>query len=142
MNLDVNEALGMLIPLVAVVLGIALAIVAIVTKHRRQMQELDHRHKERMAAIDKGLDLPPDPLVEQAAVAERLTARRRPGSNYLLRGLIWLGVGIALVGSNSILGSDNRAFAWIAVAVGVAYLIYYAFEGRWEGPPPGGPPNQ
>ena len=75
------------------------------------MQELDNRHKERMAAIDKGLDLPPDPVVEQAAVAERLTVRRRAGSNYLLRGLIWLGVGIALVGSDSILGSGNRAFA-------------------------------
>jgi len=37
-----------------------------------------------MAAIEKGLDLPPDPIVEQAVVAERLTVRRRPGSNYLL----------------------------------------------------------
>ena len=144
MNVDINDALRMLIPLVAVTLGIGMAVVAIISKHRRQMQELDNRHKERMAAIDKGLDLPPDPVAEQAAVAERLIVRRRPGSNYLLRGLIWLGVGIALVGSDSILGTGNRAFAWIAVAVGVAYLIYYGLEGRHEGPPPGngGPPNR
>jgi hypothetical protein len=141
MNLDVNAAIGMLIPLVVVTLGIGMVIVAIVAKHRRQMQELDNRHKERMAAIEKGLDLPPDPIVEQAVVAERLSERRRPGSNYLLRGLIWMGVGIALVGSDNILGTGNRAFAWVAVAVGTAYLIYYAFEGRREGPPPGGPPN-
>ena len=143
MNLDINEAISMLIPLVSIVLGIGMVIVVIVSKHRRQMQELDNRHRERMAAIEKGLDLPPDPVVEQAAVAERLTVRRRAGSNYLLRGLVWLGVGIALVGSDSILGTGNRAFGWVAVAVGAAYLIYYALEGHREGPPPGsgGPPN-
>lgn len=143
MNVDLNAALGMMIPLAAITLGVATGIVVIVSRHRRQMRELDNRHRERMAAIEKGLDLPPDPVVEQAAVVERLRVPRRAGSSYLLRGLIWLGVGIALVGSDSILGAGNRAFAWVAVAVGTAYLIYYAFEGRREGGPPpgsGGPP--
>ena len=143
MNVDVNEAISMLIPLVSIVLGIGMVIVVIVSKHRRQMQELDNRHRERMAAIEKGLDLPPDPVVEQAAVAERIRGNRRAGSDYLLKGLIWLGVGIALSVSDAFFGSGNRTFGWIASAVGAAYLIYYAFEGRRDGPPPGsgGPPS-
>jgi hypothetical protein len=127
-----------LIPLVSIILGIGLIIVTILSRHRRQIQELDHRHRERMAAIEKGLDLPPDPVVvDRERDIERSRRYRRAGSDYLLRGLIWLGVGVALSVSDSFFGSGNRTFGWIAVAVGAAYLIYYAVEGRREGPPPG-----
>jgi hypothetical protein len=134
----VDNAVQIVIPLVSIVLGILMIIVAIVTKHRRQMQELDNRHRERMAAIEKGLDLPPDPVVgDRVVVGERLRGVRRGGPDYLLRGLIWLGVGIALSASDTFFGTGNRMFGWIATAVGVAYLIYYGLEGRREGPPPG-----
>ncbi|HEY2399316.1 MAG TPA: hypothetical protein VGI23_03125 [Steroidobacteraceae bacterium] len=128
---------GFVIPLVSIVLGILMIIVSIVTKHRRQMQELDNRHRERMAAIEKGLDLPPDTVGDRVVVGERMRGVRRGGSDYLLRGLIWLGVGIALSASDSFFGTGNRMFGWIATAVGVAYLVYYGLEGRREGPPPG-----
>jgi hypothetical protein len=138
---DINSTISLLIPLVSVTLGIGMIIVAILAKHQRDMRELDNRHKERMAAIEKGLDLPPDP------VAERALAARRPGgggtgSRYLLRGLIWLGVGLALALSDNFLGERSRIYGWVAAAVGVAYLIYYAVEGRREAPPSGngGPP--
>jgi hypothetical protein len=129
------DVLGALIPLVSIILGIGMVIIAILSKHHRQMQELDNRHRERMAAIEKGLDVPPDPVVVEP-VAERSRRYRRGGSDYLLRGLIWAGVGVALSVSDSFFGSGNRLFGWIALAVGVAYLIYYALEGRREGPPP------
>ena len=140
MDVDLNSAIGVLVPLVSVTLGIGMIIVSILVKHRRQMQELDNRHKERMAAIEKGLDLPPDPLTEQVKAVRRLDSSGS-GSRYLLRGLIWLGVGLALALSGNFLGSGYRSYGWIAVAVGAAYLIYYALEGRREGPPPsdGGP---
>jgi hypothetical protein len=130
-----------LIPLVSIILGIGMTIITILSRHRRQMQELDNRHRERMAAIEKGLDLPPDPAVVDLG-PESPRRYRRAGSDYLLRGLIWLGVGIALSVSDDFFGSGNRTFGWIAAAVGAAYLIYYAVEGRREGPPPGsgGPP--
>lgn len=137
-----DNAVQLVIPLVAIVLGILMITVAIVTKHRRQMRELDNRHRERMAAIEKGLDLPPDPVAEQAAAAvQRSIASQRDGSRYLLRGLIWLGIGVALTASNELLG--DRTYGWIAVAIGAAYLIYFASKGRHEGPPPGsgGPPS-
>ena len=131
-----------LVPLVSVTLGIGMIIVTIVTKHRREMQELDNRHRERMAAIDKGLDLPPDPVVvEQQVAAARTVSSRGSGSRYLLRGLVWLGVGLAIALSDNFLGDGFRAYGWIGAAVGVAYLIYYALEGRREAPPPGPPGN-
>lgn len=131
----------MLIPLAAITLGIGMIVVSIVVKHRRQMRELDNRHRERMAAIEKGLDLPPDPVVEQVAAVQRLNvSRQRSGSRYLLRGLVWFGIGLALIASNDLLG--DRTYGWVAAAVGAAYLIYYALEGRRQDPPPGsgGPP--
>jgi hypothetical protein len=134
-----------LIPLVSIILGIGMTTVTILSRHRRQMQELDNRHRERMAAIEKGLDLPPDPVsVEREREVESPRRYRRAGADYLLRGLIWLGVGVALSMSESFFGSGNRTFGWIAAAVGAAYLIYYALEGRRQGPPPpgnGGPPQ-
>jgi hypothetical protein len=142
--LNITGALEALIPIVSVTLGIGMIVVSILAKHRRQMQELDHRHKERMAAIDKGLDLPPDPVSErivaarEAGIVGRGAGGGGAGSRYLLRGLIWLGVGLAV----ALTDSGFRDYGWIGVAVGVAYLIYYAVEGRREAPPPGhgGPP--
>jgi hypothetical protein len=119
--------LGLTIPIVGITLSMAVAIVAIITWHRRNAQELEQRHKERMAAIDKGLDLPVE-LVKVAAV------RVRP--RYLLRGLVWLGVGLALVyGARDVLEQDASSFGWIPVAVGAAYLIFYLVEGRRESDP-------
>jgi hypothetical protein len=121
----------MLIPILAVVLGLGSVIIAILARHRSHVIEVEHRHKERMAAIDKGLELPPEPAPKQEY------ANRRPsgGSRILLRGLIWLGVGIALVVPGNRFDRDFWSFGWIAVAIGAAYLIYYLVEGRHIDPP-------
>ena len=85
--------------------------------------EIEYRHKERMAALDKGLDLPPEPIAPA-----RLPAAR---SRYLLHGLIWLGVGFAVVfGVRDWLGTHIGQFGWIAIAIGAANLIYYAVQQR------------
>jgi hypothetical protein len=135
---DITGALGALIPIVSVTLGIGMIIVSILSKHRRDMRELDNRHAERMAAIEKGLDLPPDPVSERAVRAARKAGGGGAGSRYLLRGLIWFGVGLGLAVSDE----GYRGYGWIGMAVGVAYLIYYLVEGRREAPPSGngGPP--
>src|SRR5277367_672983 len=100
------NALALLIPILSVTLTLGSVIVWILVWHRRRMHELDCRHKERMAAIEKGLEPPP--------------AQTPPNARYLLRGLIWLGVGIAL----SLALRDSfgfmGGFGWIASAVGAA----------------------
>jgi len=83
---DLIPALGLLIPIVTVTVSLLALIIWIVVAHRRRMHEVDCRHKERMAAIDKGLELPPESTPPQPEQIQ-------PRSRYLLRGLIWLGVG-------------------------------------------------
>ncbi len=130
-----------LIPFLAITLGIGMIVTVIVTMHRAKMRELDHRHQERMAAIEKGLD----PALEPGEPVHQETHRHssgRPPSGYLLRGLIWLGVGLAIaMGRGAAYTGVPQLFGWIAAAVGAAYLIYYSLEGR-NAPPPPPPPSQ
>lgn len=127
--------LGVMIPIIAVTLGLLCAMLSVIANHRRRLHELEFRHRERMAAIEKGMELPPDPGAPnhvETYYSERRTAS--PGSRYLLRGLVWLGIGFALVMPGYRFDHDYWSFGWIAVAVGGAYLIYYFVEGRHLGP--------
>jgi hypothetical protein len=117
-----DSALALLIPILSVCLSMGAGIVWILAWHRRKVHEVDCRHKERMAAIEKGLELPPESLPQPAPIP--------PRAPYLLRGLIWLGVGIAI--SLGVRGwfDSLGGIGWIAIAVGAAYLIFYFVEER------------
>ena len=122
-NENLIPALGLLIPIISVTVSLGALIVWIVVWHRRRMHEVDCRHKERMAAIEKGLELPPESLPQPEQTP--------PRSRYFLRGLIWLGVGLAITfGGQDWLRAPLGGAGWIAVAVGAAYLIFYFVEGR------------
>lgn len=120
---NVIPVMAMLIPLLSVTVSMTALIVWIVLWYRRRMREVDSRHKERMAAIEKGLELPPEALPPPPQPMP-------PRSRYLLRGLIWLGVGLAITfGGRDWLRAPTGGSGWIAVAVGAAYLIFYFVEG-------------
>jgi len=117
------EAMALLIPILSVTVSFGALIVWIVVAHRRRMREVDCRHQERMAAIEKGLELPPDAVPQPAQMP--------PRSRYLLRGLIWFGIGLAITfGGRDWLRGQMGGAGWIAVAIGAAYLIFYLVEGR------------
>jgi hypothetical protein len=116
---------GEFIPIIAIILGVGAAIVQIIANHRQRLQRAEHRHSERLAAIDKGLELPPDPLEPVA------DPRHRP--RHLLRGLVLVLVGAVLVPALIRNGdADVALFGLLPAAVGLAYLIYYVIEGRRE----------
>jgi hypothetical protein len=124
-----TDILGVMIPLSAVILGIGAGIVGIVTRHRQTLLRADLRHKERMAAIEKGIDLPPDP--------PELDVRR---PRFLLKGLIWTFTGAAVyVALDSLAGADEAKLGLVPVAVGLGYLVYYAVQGRHEEKPGASP---
>jgi hypothetical protein len=110
-----HELTGVLAVALPLLLAIIIPTTAIWAGHQRQIREVEARHRERMASIEKGLPVPPDPVKPP----------RRPGSP-LLRGLIWLGVGLGMVYSR--LDDDFSRLGWIPAAVGAAYLIFYIVE--------------
>lgn len=122
-----NEGqMAIMIPILGIVFGVAVAIVAILAAHRARVTRLEHRHRERIAAIDKGLELPPetpDPELDPR--------HRRP--RYLLRGLVWLFSGLAFtLFLYRVADADVSTLGFIPTGIGLAYLIFYFVEGRRE----------
>ncbi|HEY0940588.1 MAG TPA: DUF6249 domain-containing protein [Steroidobacter sp.] len=116
-----------LVPLVAIIFGIgvplSIPIVWIALNYRKRRRLMELHHAERMAAIERGMEVPPLPL-------ELIDGRSRRRSS-LLPGLVWFFIGLAMtVGSLSI--GDDLPVVWglVPLGIGIAYLIYYAVEGR------------
>jgi hypothetical protein len=125
------EQMALLIPILGVVLGVAVAIIAIVASHREKLKRAEQRHRERIAAIEKGVDLPFDPEPE---------AEPRRGSP-LKSGLIGLLVGIVLYFAlREVADEDVALFGLLPAAFGIANLVSYFVEARKNGN--GAPPKQ
>jgi uncharacterized membrane protein HdeD (DUF308 family) len=118
------EQMALLIPILGIVLGIAVAIVAIATSHREKQKRAELRHRERLAAIEKGLDIPPDADPEAGA--------KKVGT--LRSGLMGIFVGIVLYFAlRAAADEDVALFGLIPVAVGVANLISHFVEAKRNG---------
>ena len=118
-----DEIVALFIPITAI-LG-SFTFVAIVVYFRYKAQAL--RHGERMAAIEKGIELPPEPQIGPRA--------------YQLRGLIWLvvGVGMSIFFLATFAADHDRDMLAVAtlglipMGVGIAYLVVYRAESRASG---------
>ena len=117
------------IPVVAIVMTFSFVMLAVYVDYRKKKELFALHHQERMAAIDKGVELPPLPE-GVFGDASRLASPRRN----LLKGLIWTLGGVFLaIGLRSVDEESTAAwFGMIAVGVGIAYLIYYFAVGRKE----------
>src|SRR5690348_8607435 len=162
-----SGTIALMIPFFAIGLGIATMITWLVLWHRHRLRDLEMRHAERMAAIQQGMEppdmqappppppggypppppgaYPPPPPYAYDPYAPRPRRRQDP-ARYLLRGLVWLGIGLALSFGRGPWDTGLGQFGWIAIAVGTAYLIYYGVDhGRYQDmrpPPPPPPPGQ
>ena len=124
---DATEVLALMIPIVFIIMGLGIPIVVIVTDYAKRRKVYELHHKERLAAIDKGIELPPLPL-------ELFGAGPKGRPRYLLRGLVWLFVGLGIMVTLLGAGRSELARSWlmsfIPIGVGLAYLIYYFVEGK------------
>lgn len=119
-----EEVLALFIPIIAIFMSLLIPIVYALVDYRRRRDVVDANHKERMAAIERGIE--PPSLPESFYLAAK--PRR---SSYLLPGLVWLFVGIGLfLALGAVAGEDVRLFSLIPVGVGAAFLIYHFVEGR------------
>lgn len=124
----------LLIPLVAITLGCGIPIVAILLDYLKTRRIYELYHRERLAAIEKGRELPELPeeffnsMFNNGRRRERAPRRR---SNGLRGGLIWTFIGLAVTAAlyqNA--GHSEALFGLIPVAIGLSHLIYYAVEGK------------
>ena len=113
---DTVPVLAILIPIIAILGGIGMALV--VFRHKNKQLELEHQ--ERMAAIEKGIPLPqaasspgPQPQVVLPSGRSR---------NPYLWGFILGGAGLALVIGKLIEGNDDLGFALVLLFIGLAIL--------------------
>ena len=122
-----EDVVAVFIPIVAIVMSLGIPIIYQILDYRRRRDIVNAHHKERLAAIERGMELPP--LSE--AFYSPLDRNKRP--RHLLTGMVWLFIGIALfLALGAVAGEDVRFFGLIPAGVGLAFLIYYFIEGKHE----------
>jgi hypothetical protein len=122
-----EDILALFIPIIAIFMSLLIPIVYAVYDYKRRRDIVEATHKERLAAIERGMEIPALP----ESFYLPLKVQRRP--RYLLWGLIWTFVGSGLFAALYFVADEEVAwFATIPVGIGLAYLIYYAVEARKE----------
>jgi Domain of unknown function (DUF6249) len=137
----------MIIPIVAIVGGISFAAYSMYLKIRKQRETLQMYHAERMAAIEKGIELPPLPpeLLDDRYYGTdhhgEYRYRRWRGSSGLTLVLVGAAVSVALWQA-----TGDKSFWWglVIIAWGLGRLLSGHLDGgrvRYQGPPAGPPPS-
>jgi hypothetical protein len=139
---DPVAIIGVLIPIVAIVMGLGIGMLKIWLDFRKKREILQAHHAERMAAIDKGIELPALPPgfygAEGTSLPPELLQQelkgRQAGLHYLRSGLMWLLVGIAIgVALYADHDVGDRSAAWwggVPAAFGLSKLLFYFIANR------------
>lgn len=121
-----SDMAGLLIPLAGIAVPFSIPITWIVLNYRKRRRLMELYHTERMAAIERGMELPELPL-------DLIDGRSRSRRSSLLPGLVWFFIGLAVFAGWLITDFDDDIpviGGLIPVGIGLAYLIYYYVEGR------------
>ena len=122
------ETLALLIPILAVSLGLGIPLLSILLSYRKRKTIYELHHQERMAAIEKGIEVPPLPEMFFRDDSER--HRTRDPRRSLLVGLIWFFIGVGLGVWWMTEEASYLGVALIPTGIGISYLLYYLLEGR------------
>lgn len=148
MYANLPPILAMVIPILAIVMGIGYAMLATWLRYQRRKEVYEMHHRERMLAIERGMEVPPLPphvfsdFDHKAAVEFEEVASR---AGYLMRSplrraLVWILGGIALLVALYVnYGPTTAAWALIPIAMGLANLGFYLAEARSRPSGPGNP---
>jgi hypothetical protein len=126
------EILVFFIPIIAIVMTMGSGMLSMYLNFKRRKEMFALYHQQRMAAIEKGTELPPLP---DDFFRDTPRLPRRSGHGSLLGGLIMLFVGLTTFVAMyfAIPREDSSGAAWFALipaGVGAACLIYYVTVGR------------
>ena len=129
-----EDMLGEMIPIVAIVFGVSVALLHLLLDYKKKRSIFELHHRERLASIEKGMDVPP--LPPELFESQRSRRASTPG-DFLRRGLVWTFVGCAVVGALMLEHHEGAYYGLIPMAVGVANLVYYAVHARALNAPDG-----
>jgi preprotein translocase subunit YajC len=122
--------IGVFIPIIAIVMGIGIGMLALWSDHKRKAQLLEQNHRERMHAIEKGLELPPLPGNLASAGFGPATAS---AAKSLRSGIMLVLIGVILYVAIERVGASEAAlFGLIPAAIGLANLVYAAIQWKKE----------
>jgi phosphatidylglycerophosphate synthase len=113
------EQMALMIPILGIVLGVGIAIVAIIAAHREKQKRVELRHRERLAAIEKGIELAPDP--EPDAGVKKTSSLKSGLSGVFIGVLLYFAL-------YRVVNEDVALFGLIPAALGIATLISYFVE--------------
>jgi Domain of unknown function (DUF6249) len=124
----VQNILGALTGLVAIIMSFGIGMLAVWLDYRKKRDIFQLHHAERMAGIEKGIEVPP--LPPEFFQANRRGLRTPP--EYLRRGLLWLLIGAAGTVALYFQSGPHQQALWglVLIAWGVANLLFYALDGR------------
>jgi len=115
-NIDAGT-IAILIPIIAVLGGMTIAVIGIIMNSKEE----ELKHKERILAMEKGIPLPEMPKEEKRPAYLKLRAW----------GLIITFVGLGITFSIAIArGFDNGIWGLIPTSVGVGFLVAAMLEKR------------
>jgi len=123
--------IGVFIPIVAIIFGCCVGAVSIWSEHKRKAQLLDQLHRERMLALEKGVEPPPMTPGLVGFLNEKPPKAPLPPSalwpKAMRNGLVLLFGGATLYFAiYAAGGEEGAAFALIPAAIGIANLVYAA----------------
>jgi hypothetical protein len=96
-------------------------ILIIFLTYRHNRHVIDLNHKERMNALERGLEVPPLPILNTEL------GQDAQASYYLRRGLIFGLLGLAIMAALGVNAGEKSALWGLPLAAfGAAYLILYA----------------
>ena len=128
-----ENILKLLIPIIAITLGCGIPLSWIYLDYRKRREMFALHHQERLAAIEKGVELPPLPEAffndNEDGEADK---SHSPHSDFGW-GLFWVLGGLALLVALYFNARPTRSlYALIPIAIGLHYLIYYFTVGKKE----------
>ncbi|MEE9269486.1 MAG: DUF6249 domain-containing protein [Candidatus Krumholzibacteria bacterium] len=112
-----DQAIWASIPLLFIFGGVAIAIVAVIMSGRRK----ELKHKERLIAMEKGIELPGEPVKQQ----------RTTYLSHRTRGLVMVAGGAMLtIALWATAGTDGGVWGLVPLGIGIALLVSSALEKR------------
>jgi hypothetical protein len=120
--------LGISIPIVAIIFGVGVFALSIWSEHKRKAQLLEQLHRERMLALEKGVE---PPAIAPGLVGflnnKPIPPARAMWPKAMRNGLMFLLGGVVLFFAiNNAGGEEGAMFGLIPAALGVANLVYAA----------------